>query len=78
MTSLLYVCSKFSPPDMSEFELRSVFGTECHFYNDFSVAGGGLVRPEAVYVGFRKPCCRGSQVCAAIPLINYSYVLSSH
>jgi hypothetical protein len=52
--------AKFSPPHMSAIEMAAVFGPEAHFYNDYSVTGGGLVRPGTLYVGYLK---RGK--CAA-------------
>lgn len=49
-----HLVAKFSPPTMSSLELSGVFSPEAHFYNDFTVASAGLVRPEAIYVGFLK------------------------
>ena len=43
--------AKFSPPSVKGIELKLVFGTEAHMYNDCSCEGMALIRPEAVYVG---------------------------
>ena len=55
--------AKFSPPSMSDVELALTFGSEAHFYNDMSVAAGGLVRPEALYVGYLKRRCGKDGFC---------------
>jgi len=52
--------AKFSSPKMSSIETKVTFGHECHFYNDMSVEAGGLVRPQAVYVGYEK---KGTRYC---------------
>uniref|UniRef100_A0A7S2GXS4 CHK kinase-like domain-containing protein n=1 Tax=Haptolina brevifila TaxID=156173 RepID=A0A7S2GXS4_9EUKA len=49
-----HLVAKFSPPSMSAIEMMIVFGAEAHFYNDFTVEGGGLVRPETIYTGYVK------------------------
>jgi len=43
--------AKFSPPSVKGIELKIVFGTEAHMYNDVTCTGMQLLRPEAVYIG---------------------------
>jgi hypothetical protein len=36
--------------NLSSFMLKNIYLNEAHFYNDFSVEGGGLTRPECYHV----------------------------
>ena len=60
-----HLVAKFSPPNMSAIEVPLVFGPEAHFYNDFTVAGGGLVRPITIYCGYlkKKGRCTAPSFC---------------
>jgi len=62
--------AKFSPPDMAGLQLKIVFGSEAHFYNDLSVEGAGMVKPEAVYIGYEKRRCGTDKYCFIISNAN--------
>lgn len=44
--------AKFTSSRMSAMEKAYNFSPEAHFYNDLTVEAGGLVRPNAPYVGY--------------------------
>jgi hypothetical protein len=49
--------AKFSPVEKAPLPglvVRFIFSAEAHFYNDFSIAGGGLLRPEC-YIALYNP-----------------------
>ena len=58
--------AKFSPPTVKGLELKIVFGTEAHMYNDISCDGMQLVRPEAVYIGAEFHRFRRDRYCFLI------------
>ena len=58
--------AKFSPPTVKGIELKIVFGTEAHMYNDVSCDGMQLVRPEAVYIGADFSRFRRDRYCFLI------------
>ena len=50
--------AKFTPQGklpIPRFMLRAAFTAESHFYNDFTVAGGGMSRPECYFAMYDKP-----------------------
>ena len=58
-----HLVAKFSPPNMSPMEMEGVFSPEAHFYNDFTISGGGLVRPVTAYVGYLRRRCGTPLYC---------------
>ena len=62
--------AKFSPPNVKGLELKIVFGTEAHMYNDVSCEGMQLVRPEAVYIGAELPRFSKARYCFLIANAN--------